>query len=213
MTTLTTRAAANSGQIQSASNASYAAARDGSGTLTASDGSTYRRIGQNLASPTYECCLIYAEFDTSSIGSGDTINSATLSVWSFFNETTTDFTLQARIHDYGASLTTADWLDGTTLNGKTLVASVSTASLPTDDTAYLALTDVALPANITKAGTTRIVFCSSRQPGSGTTPTNGVTEDFYSYVVDATKGIKLVVDYTPAATLRNPMGAAGFFGV
>lgn len=205
MTTLTVQAEAyNSGHILSSSNTSYANARDGVDTLVADDGSTFRKIGQNLSTPTYQNDLVFAEFDTSSIPSSATINSVTLSVWNFFNETTTDFTLEARIHDYGSSLTTADWLNGSTLAGKTLVASVSTSSLPSDDTAYLALTDVAFTTNINKGGATRIVLCSSRQTasgGTGTTPTNGVAEDFYLYVSNLTKGIKLVVVYTvPAAS-------------
>lgn len=204
MTSATLLAQSNSGAIMSSSNVSYAAARAG-GTFTVNDGSTFRKIGQNFSTPTYECDIVLVEFDTSSIPVGATVSAAVLSLWSFFKEAAQAFTIEARLYDYGASITSGDWLDGTTLASKTLLASISTASLPADDTAYLSLTDVAFPANINKGGTTRIVICSSRQSGNNS-PT-ATLEDFYAYVVHATKGIKLDVTYTstpPSSATPTP---------
>lgn len=204
MSSATFECTSNSGSVYSY-NSTYSTARSG-GTLTLYDGSTYREVGQNTG---YEVRHGYIEFDTSSLGSGATISSATLRVWNYYNNTTTDFTLNARLYDYGSALATGDYVAGGSLSGNTLLAHISTASLPSDDSAYLSLTDDAMAANINKTGYTRIILCSSRVE-SNTTPTN--PETFYMYFNHASKGARLDVTYT-TATVSDPMGMAGFFSV
>lgn len=103
-------------------------------------------------------------FDTSAIGT-DTVSAAVLNVTSYSDSSVTDFTIEARLRDWGATLTTADWVAGASLSGLTSLATKTTASGFTAGTAY-DFTDVAMPANVNKTGVTRMLLCSSRTTGN-----------------------------------------------
>lgn len=127
---------------------------DGGGGSVATTGDIY--VGQQVATA-YEG---FIGFDTSAVAG--TITAVTLSLWGVNDTSTTDFTLEARVYDWGATLTGADWRSPATLATLTLVASRSTASWPTG--AYNALTSqAAFLSNINKSGFTRLILSSSRQ--------------------------------------------------
>lgn len=101
----------------------------------------------------------FLTFDTSIVVG--TITSATLSIYVTNDTSNTDFTIEVRLHDWGTSLTTADWLSSETLGTKTLLASLSTDGLTVS--AHNTFTsDAAFLSNINQAGETRVVVCSDR---------------------------------------------------
>ena len=112
-------------------------------------------------------------FDTSPIADTDTVSAAVLNVTADSDNSTTDFTIEARLYDWGAGLEVADWVAGASLSGLTLLATKTTASGFTAGTAY-DFTDVAMPANVNKTGSTRMILCSSRTTGN-----NAPTGDEY----------------------------------
>lgn len=119
---------------------------------------TFLLVGQTFdAGTTY---IIYQgdiSFDTTGL-TGAT--SAILSMVDQSDFSTTDFTLEARLHDWGATLTTADWLTPANIGGKTLVAQYTTATGWTG-TVYHDFTDVAMVANLNTTGFTRLLLNSN----------------------------------------------------
>lgn len=170
----------------SCADATYATAQSGAGTLTAFTSGNTQALGQYLNAGTYNCHQMFLEFDTSVIPSGATVTAATLSVYVSNDYSTTDFTIQARAYDWGASLGTGDFIAGANLTNYTLLASKSTAGgLATN--AYTALTSEAAFLSAVNKGagaTTRLFLSSNRQEGEGTQPS----------------GLESLVLFTPAAT-------------
>jgi len=197
-TTTTVYADVADGYIQS-ENATYATARSG-GTLTSQNGSVVLIIGQDLAAK-YACLEGDIYFDTGTpIPDTDTIETATLSLYGNNDQSTTDFTLEARTHTWSANgLTTADWVAGASLSGKTLLATYATSGgWPTD--AYTALvSEAAFLDAINKTGYTEMLLDSSRHV-AGNTPTGSEYVCAYSTDQDGTtKDPKLVVVHAPPA--------------
>ena len=178
------------------SNGTYAAARAGTGSpFGAAAAATYATVGQAKVVVTfteYQVFESFLAFNTSSIPDGDTVSAAVLNLTSYADNSTTDFTLEARLYDWGASLTTADWV--TSLSSQTLLAHRDTASGWTVNTAY-DLTDDAFAANVSKTGSTRILLCSDHTT-SNTAPTG--LEHVTAYSADytgTTRDPKLTVTY------------------
>lgn len=192
MATYTFYAQANSGQITSYNiSGSYSIARQGTGSIGAGygDGSGNFAVGQLRSGSLYQVMENFVEFDTSSL-SGKSLSSATLYVWPTNRDNDASFTVEARLHDYSTTLTTADFVSGSNLSSKTLLATLAdTAATPG---AYRAFTDVAFPANINKTGKTRIVLASSEQR-LNSAPGNGVNEFVYFDQYADTNPVKLVV--------------------
>jgi len=179
-------------------NGTYAAARAGTGSPFGAFAATpYATVGQAkivVNFTEYQVFESFFAFDTSSIPDGDTVSAAVLNLTSYQNFSTTDFTIEARLHDWGASLTTADWVAGASLSGKTLLAHRDTASGWTVDTAY-DLTDDAFAANVNKTGTTRLLLCSDHTTAN-TAPTGLEYVDAYSAdQTGTTRDPKLTVTY------------------
>ena len=165
-----------------------AGAADGAG------GSAYTNIdaycGQNggASGTAYQAFLA---FDTSSISDTATITAVTLSLWGVTDSSTTDFTIEVRSHDWGASLLTGDWLSRATIATKTLVASRSTAGFSTSG--YNIFTsEAAFLAAINKTGFTRLVVNSSiwRAAGAGSDLVGFKTSD----AAGTTNDPKLVIE-------------------
>jgi uncharacterized membrane protein len=161
----------------------------------------------------YYCYEGFFSFDTSSVGAGVTVTVATLSFYCSSDYSAQDFTVEARIHDWGAALTTADWVAGASLGDKTLVASrSSTPTWATD--AYSALTsESAFLTNIAQVGTTYILACSDRHR-IGNTP-DADYEWVYVYSADDATGgggtdrdPKLYVEWTTAGNTQLTASAA-----
>lgn len=201
------------GRLYSSDASDYSAARAGTGATLVldSESATNIQFGQALtAAPEYTCGEAFISFDTSSIPDDATIDSVVLHLYGQADFSTTDFTVQARIFDWGGALATGDWQDGTELAALTLAATFPTSSWST--AGYNEFTsETAFKSNVSKTGNTRIVICSSRQV-AGTTPTGNEVVNFWT--VDETgtsKDPKLVVTYTTTGTVAatlQPLTAA-----
>lgn len=176
----------------------YANARAGTGSvLSASTGGSTALLGQLLAAGSYSCREAFVSFDTSSIDDAATITAAVLSIyWDDDFTDDGDFTIEARAHDWGATLTTADFVAGASLSSKTLLASLGTASWATG---YNNLTsESAFVSAVNKTGTTYVLLASSDQR-LNTAPTG---QHYVSLQMAETSGTsqdpKLTVTYSPA---------------
>jgi len=202
--------AANAGGPASAD---YSAARSGTSSLAAYTTDTGISVGQvhtdaswwddDLGETFYsEQFWVYESFlsfDTSALTSGATVSAAVLRVTSSGDVSTTDFDIQARLRDWGTSLTTADWVAGADLSGLTLLGSYATSSGFTANTGY-DLSDTAMAANVNKTGTTRMLLCSSRTVGN-TAPTGDEFVSTYSSdYTGTTRDPVLTVTYAAGAT-------------
>jgi hypothetical protein len=160
-------------------------------TTSASGGANW--IGQNFT-PDYFCSEVFIDFDGSSMPDTDNISDGTLSMYGQFDQSDTNFTAEARLHDWGGSLTADDFVPGSVLGSKTLLATFATSAHVNE--AYNAFTsDAAFVGNISKTGITYIVLCSDRHR-LGTTPTG--LERVGWYLADeagTTKDPKLVVNH------------------
>lgn len=184
-------------------NGTYSTARSG-GTLTADTSGTIAIVGQ---SNNYSCWEAFLQFDTTFINFASTISSATLSMYGYTSWLTNHFTVEARSYDWGTALTTADWVAGASLSALTSLATFATTGFSTS--AYNDFTDVALPANINKSGSTRIICYSSRHSGNNT-PTSGEYVQFYmSDQADTTNDPKLTVTWTEVTnTIKKVAGVS-----
>lgn len=150
------------GSLNSA-NATYVTARTG-GTITVNSSSA-ADVGQNTG---FTCWEAFVAFDTSTIPDWATITSATLSLFGKAKSGTA-FTLEARLHDWGAApVATDDWVSGASLDAKTLLASMATGSFSTSGYNALA-SDAAFLSSLNLTGSTRMVVGSSRHR-AGTQP-------------------------------------------
>jgi hypothetical protein len=173
--------------------ATYATARAGAALNADSAGSTMP-LGQF---GTYNCYESFISFDTSTIGT-DEISSATLSLYAYGDNSVTDFTCHARLKDWGASVTTADWVAGADLSSLPLLASVSTLGLSTSS--YTDFTsESAFLTNINKTGTTGIILSSSRHEAANA-PTNNEFVVWYTADQGGSFRPKLVVVHGAATT-------------
>ncbi len=162
-------ASANGGCIYSYSEVSYAAAILGSGLTV--ETAAYLNLGQTFNSDEtafWLLCLLFVEFNVSSISG--TVSSATLAFDVQADSSETDFIAEARTRDYGASLTTADWItSGAALAALTLLTSLNTSGMPGSGYADFTESGSALRDAVTAAkagsGLLRMVICSSRQRG------------------------------------------------
>jgi uncharacterized membrane protein len=173
-------------------NPTYATARTG-GTLNTSSSDATRFVGQAEFFG-YICNEVFLDFDTSSIDDAETVTSATLSLYGAVDESTTDFTLEARIYDWGPAVTTADWVSGASLGALTLVATYATSG-GWSTAGYNTFTDVAFAANVSLAGVTRLVVSSDRHR-LGNSPGVAGREQVSFYMADdsgTSRDPKLVV--------------------
>ncbi|MEU8195245.1 hypothetical protein AB0C10_15840 [Microbispora amethystogenes] len=175
------------GRIESGSS-SYSTARAG-GTFIVTTSDVTRYIGQWFSGSTYYCYQGYVSFDTSAIADTDDVTAVSLAMWLVTDDSVTDFTLEAREKDWGASLTSADWVAGASLSGLTLMATLNSNGIGatgqyktfTSQPAFLSATNL-------KTGVVYLCLSSSRQR-AGNTPsgdeglqlsmadTSGTTQD------------------------------------
>lgn len=180
-------------------NATYATARTGSGQFAAT---TFLRVGQYWDGSAYYCYEGFLGFDTSSIPDTDTVSAATLSIMLETDNSTTDFTTQARLFTWsGSGLTTADWTSGASLT-ETLLATLNSSGIVAVGN-YADFTDSAMPANINKTGNTEIRLNSSRH-AAGNTPTGHEELRFYASVqTGTTQDPKLTVTHTAVSSTKR----------
>lgn len=178
MTVTTVFSGATDGWIDSSDGNSdtYSTARAG-GTFTVDTAATTFRAGQSHTAgkvPHYNCYEGFLQFDTSAISDSDVVSIITLDLWLTTDGSTTDFTLEARERDWGASLTSGDYVAGASLSGLTLMASIASSGIGATG-AYKTLTSQTafLTATNLKTGTVFLLMDSDRQvsntaPGSTT---------------------------------------------
>lgn len=201
MTTYTIFSGAADGQVE-AVDSDYATARAGAG-LSVDTNITDGDIGQ---APGFNLNVSYFGFDTSVVDDAETVSSAVLSLYVASDNSTDDFTVQARLYDWGATLTSADWRDGTDMAGDTLLATVGTASI--SDGAYADFaSEAAFVSAINKTGTTRLYVANANQ-AAGVAPTNSEKITVvHSDETGTSQDPRLVVITTPSdVTLSIPLG-------
>lgn len=188
-----------SGYIQSA-DAVYANARAGTGTVTAFP-NLAPRVGQETSYNVYQGFL---SFDTLGIRNS---SSTFLEGFGSTNNSTTDFTIEARLYDWGSTLVAADFVPGVNLAALPLAATFATTSF---GSFYCSFTDVAIAANINPGGFTRFVLGSDRQR-LNTTPTGAEWVDFLK---QSSSGWRLTVTPDPPApgTISYPQVLASATG-
>lgn len=182
-------------------NSDYDTARDASsGSVYTSY--TYTYIGQFymfIEEPMYTVYRSYFYFDTSDIGSGDTINDATLYLWGVIDGSYTDFNIV--IQD-GQPTYPSSTLQASDYN-RTYYSGTGSSYSTSGGWSTISYNDIDLTeageGMITKAGTTKICVRSSRDI-SGSDPTQG--EYVRAYTSDysgETRDPYLYVDYSTAA--------------
>jgi len=202
--------ASGSGQESPAANGNYAEARSGTNGkyTTAADaqwniiGQLYQRAWGDDGDPDYnpaqydffEVNESFLGFDTSSIPDTDTVSAAVLRVTSFMDASDTDFDIQARLRDWGTTVTTADYVPGASLSGLTLLGSYATSSGFTGTTGY-DFSDTAMAANVNKTGSTRMLLCSSRTTGNNAPTTTEYVNIYSADYTGTTRDPKLTVTY------------------
>jgi len=197
------------GYVQS-TGAPYSPAREGTGTLAASPDSSAISMGQYYPGfAPYYVWQGFCAFDTSAVG-GDTVDSVAFAIYGQSDVSITDFTLEARSHTW-APLATGDFVAGSSLSSKTLLATFATSGFSTS--AYNTFTEsgTAFRSAINGAGYTEFLVASDRQR-VGNTPAGG--EYVNSYAAErsgTTEDPKLTVVHTAAAGLTPrsyPRGVA-----
>lgn len=203
MTTLTVYSSTADGYIAS-EGTSYSLAANGTGdTFAALDTMLGGNLGQWTSSgPRYYFWESFIQFDTSSIPDSAGITSATLYIYGSDDGSTTDFTIEARLHDWGASLTTADFVTGANLSSKTLLASFNTSGFSTSGYNEFTENGSNLRNNINKTGTTYIILCSAEQTNESPPPTD--TSEYVGIWLSDQTGTsndpKFVITYSTAYT-------------
>lgn len=200
MPTFDVFAAAASGYVssQSANPGVYGDAREGTGaaTFVAYTAGGQAQIGQGYNTvqfpSSYTCRETFLVFDLSGFA---TITSAVLAVSNDFDNSTTDFVIEARAHPWTAPVDASDWVSGSALGGLTLAATYDTASgIPAAGTYYTLAGD--LTAYCTPGGQARFLLCSSRHR-LGNTPAANVGENvFIDMPPVPNPSPKLIVDGT-----------------
>ena len=216
MTTDTFFAGTSDGYIRCA-NATYATARSGGGTFVVDSSSTGGLpVGQLLQTGMYYVWETFLSFDTASIPDDAIIDSVSLELYgSAHSVTSSGFTIEARMYDWGASLTSADFIPGASLSALPLVASkVLTTDADWNLAGYNALTsESAFVDNINRTGLTSIVLDSSRLV-AGSAPTGieqvqAFSADHGGILTDGDP--RLVVEYhlPPGSISFTPLPASG----
>lgn len=140
------------GRVRS-SNATYLTARSGANLMTDSSG----YVGRDVDTGTYYLNQSYISFDTSSIPDEAIVSSAVLSVYYAENVSTTDFTVEARLKDWGAALGTDDFVAGADLAALPLLATFATSAIHSP---CGFASESGFAAAINKTGYTRILLSS-----------------------------------------------------
>lgn len=178
------------GRVMSSTN-SYANARSGAPSdLSATSTATEVDVGQQFFSGTYYLYEAFFSFDTSVVQG--TIQSVTLSMYGQTDASNTDFTVEARLRDFGPTVGIDDWVPGADLDGLPLLASLTTVGFTTS--AYMDfVSEAAFAANINQAGFTRMVLASSRLRAGSAPGSNEFVRFYETSQTGTDKDPKLVI--------------------
>lgn len=186
------------GHLQSV-NAAYATARTG-GTIGLDNTNTNIYIGQRTAYTVYEG---YIQFDTSGLPDDCTITDVVLSLYGSGGDAQ-GFTVNARAYNWGASLTTADWVSGADLHVLPLLATIPQSVLKGAAAYHDFTSEAAFLTNINKTGSTYIILSSSRHE-EGTAPSTYERVTPRSANMGAGYEPKLVVTYTTLTAVAQTL--------
>ena len=175
----------------------YSSAR--SGTDKTLD--TSLSVGQAYIATFYYCFEVFIGFTTSSVLG--TVSSATLSAHLAGDGSSTDFTVYARLRDFGSgAVTTGDWVAGASLSALTQLASINTSGIGSTGS-YKTFTSSNLASNINTSGDTRIILTSSRHEGNNT-PTGNEYVVFTLATGSANAPyLSITDDYVPPQATRS----------
>lgn len=184
--------------------ATYATARAGAG-FTVDTAGEFHSIGQYA--PGFYVDEGFIEFDTSAIPDTDVISAVTLSLYGKTDNTITNYNIQCIPFDWGGTLTSADWQDGTEQAALTVLADLTTVGISVAGYNDLINTSSSVPmiAAISKTGTTRFVITSSLTR-AGTQPT---TAELFEYwggreAQAGERRPRLVVTHAAGSTTVSP---------
>src|SRR3989344_2228109 len=191
----------NDGAVRSA-HATYATARSG-GTLTTDTRILAGQENPDWTGSDYWNRESFVQFDTSSIPDTDTISAAVFSLYGKSGGPPLNGSdvARVRLRDYGATLDTGDWVAGASVSSLTLVAHSSSWST----SSYNDFTDDAMPANVSKTGSTRLII-HTKFHEDGTNSPSGIYAES-STATGTTTDPKLTVTHaapTTAPTITSP---------
>jgi hypothetical protein len=200
--TVTTVFSGASDGVITSIDATYSTAAAGGGTLTPQDSGLGFTVGHRTGFNVHEGFL---DFDTSAVGSDD-VSQVDLDLFLLQDNSTTDFTINVRPFDFGASIDSGDWRTPAQLAALTLLATFATSGLGAGYNTF-SENGTSFQSAIDGAGNTRLVLSSSRHE-SETEPTGSEYVLFNtSEKADTTQDPKLTITHAapgPAITAVTP---------
>lgn len=207
MSTLTVFGDTADGYVQSFG-AVYSTVRSGDSLLLDPGGADQMAFGQRIDGGTYAVEEGFIAFDTSSLGASAIISAVALSLYGVSDQSTTNFTAEARVDDWGATCTTGDFVAGGSLSTLTRVATFASAGFAVG--AYNAFSEdgTNFQSNVNKTGTTRLVLCSANTVANITPTTREYLQCNSANAAGTTNDPKLVITYTVSSPANLVLGAA-----
>lgn len=179
-----------------ARHAVYASAREGvSGSLTGTVGGTINEVGQ-FVSGDFRCMESFLRFETGGIPDDVGVLAARLYWYGHSDQSATDFTAELRLHSWGPTSGTEDWVPGSQLASKPLVATFASSAFPVGSFGQFTEVGTMLRDSINRTGTTEFILCSDRHR-IGNQPTGNEYVTFYARDNVSGYHIRLAVDYDP----------------
>jgi hypothetical protein len=174
----------------------YSSVRAGTASFQdASPTGTDVYVGQSGPS-NFSIYQIFHSFDTSAIGVNGSVSSATLNLTPYGKSDYTTFAIEARLHDWGAEVTSADFVAGDDLGNKTLLATFPSTADWLPPTKVDFISDPGFISSINKTGITPMVLVSERNR-LGVSPTGlEYVAHFSSDRSGTSNDPKLTVQYT-----------------
>ena len=167
-------------------NATYSTARAGDNLTLSPTNPGGNTLGQTLG---YYISQNFEQFDTSSVGAGSTVSAVVYEAYCYSDFSTTDFTIEGRIHDFGSlPVTTDDWVAGADLSGKTLLATAPTSSASDGELTWTS--ESAFLSNIDDTGYTRLILVSKEM----TDDSEPIGAEYMALAVDTPP--RLIIEYT-----------------
>jgi hypothetical protein len=195
-----------------ASNAAYATALAGTGSLGV-DATDFRStIGQAKLGTTYYVDETFLAFSGTVNLAGGTVTAAVLDLAGYQDDSATDFDIRIAAYAWADPLASAAFRTGTQLAALTPVALFATAGWTLEAYNTFSDTGPGLASVIDNAGTTRLIAYSSRS-AAGTTPTAAEYVNAYASEQGDPFRPRLTITYTPAAATAKgaPFIGGGFF--
>ena len=193
-------------------NASYATAK----TTGAYSASEIIAVGQNYQGGMYVFSEGFLSFDTSTLPDTADVRHAVISLMpSAVSYNHTDAVVQARSHNWGASMDYADFVAAANLTSKTLLAATSVVGLVAEQQCYFVEDYTQLAAfcaAVNRTGVTYIMLCDTQMiaehaPHLGTPPIDQV--NFYtSETAGTAKDPQLLVFLDPIVAITAPTSTA-----